>query len=608
MEHAEGDSGGRDGLPGRQEAGSLGAIVDALPVPAILVEGSSAASAVVAAANPVSIEVLGAGTAPGTPLREMAERLGVYPPDRQAQIRWADLPAVRAIDAGETIRLSEIHLLRPDRRWRVLLVNAAPLRRNDQVSGALIVFQDVTESRQAARRLAAEYAVSRTLSDATDLVQAGPEILQSVGMELGWSFGALWVPNDGGEALRCAATWQAPGLASAGFAAATRQAVLPLGEGLPGRVWVSGEPVWIADVARDAHFPRRLAAALDGVCTGLGFPIVVAGKVVGVFEMFSREVQEPDPGLVRAMTAVGSQVGQFIERKQAEASLRQAREQAEEAYRRERRIAVQFQRAVLPRRELHVRGYAVAVAYRPALREADVGGDFYNLFRIDAQRVGVVVGDVGGKGLAAAVVAAWMQDAIVTLAVGEQALPDTVLRDIRRAILVFEEPERLATAFVGVLEWATGRLLYSSAGHEAALVWRSDTGRVDALEPDGPAIVSIPIGPPNRTQEATIGPGDILFLYSDGLPDARAGRGSPPLGRERVKELLAEHHGDEPAAIVGAMCAVATRHAQGRLPDDMALMAIRRLETETAPPSWVYVEHDDLAPCGTAGHAHTPGG
>ncbi len=100
--------------------------------------------------------------------------------------------------------------------------------------------------------------------------------------------------------------------------------VFQRGIGLPGRVWAGGEPVWITDITRDPNFPRAAVAGKTGLHGALAFPIKLRTQVLGVLEFFSREIRQPDEDLLRMLGAVGSQIGQFTERKQAEEALRVA--------------------------------------------------------------------------------------------------------------------------------------------------------------------------------------------------------------------------------------------------------------------------------------------
>src|SRR5215207_9361686 len=106
--------------------------------------------------------------------------------------------------------------------------------------------------------LRAEHAVARVLAEAPDEATAYPQLLGAIGEPLGWEIGGLWTPaGPGGDPLRCVATW--PGREP--FERTSRGIVLEHGEGLPGRVWASGEPAWIVDVTADENFPRGPGAA-----------------------------------------------------------------------------------------------------------------------------------------------------------------------------------------------------------------------------------------------------------------------------------------------------------------------------------------------------------
>jgi len=83
----------------------------------------------------------------------------------------------------------------------------------------------------------------------------------------------------------------------------------------------SRRPAWIPDVVKDGNFPRAKIADADGLHGALGFPIVMGSHVLGVMEFFSQEIQEPDDALLTLLATVGSQIGQFIERKRAEEEL-----------------------------------------------------------------------------------------------------------------------------------------------------------------------------------------------------------------------------------------------------------------------------------------------
>jgi PAS domain S-box-containing protein len=94
--------------------------------------------------------------------------------------------------------------------------------------------------------------------------------------------------------------------------------------GLPGRVWASGEPAWIPDVIHDANFPRAGIAAQEGLHAAFGFPIRLGADTHGVVEFFSSQIHQPDEDLLRTMSTIGIQIGQFIERRQGDEEVRRS--------------------------------------------------------------------------------------------------------------------------------------------------------------------------------------------------------------------------------------------------------------------------------------------
>jgi sigma-B regulation protein RsbU (phosphoserine phosphatase) len=202
-----------------------------------------------------------------------------------------------------------------------------------ETSGDLFIasLRDLSD-RVEAERL---HALTRYLSATTEvavqlgitgevasLADAAPMVLAAIGAHLGLDAGSIWEIDAHGEQLCCLETWQAPGVETGEFQAATRGRRFAKGQGLPGRVWSGAETVWITDVTKDLNFPRAPQASRAGVHSAFGFPVLSGDEVLGVIEFFSLAIKPPDEDLVRAMTAVGRQIGQFIERTRAEATSR----------------------------------------------------------------------------------------------------------------------------------------------------------------------------------------------------------------------------------------------------------------------------------------------
>jgi PAS domain S-box-containing protein len=185
----------------------------------------------------------------------------------------------------------------------------------------LLLAAAIEERTTSERRRAATYAVGEVLGGAPELKEAAPAILRALCENLQWQVGALWLVDRRTERLRCLSAWAGSGERTSGFLSATAETVFESDIGLPGRVWARGRAAWIEDVVRDSNFPRASAARSAGIHGAFAFPICLDDDVLGVIECFSHDVATPDEDLLRTMSTLGHQVGQFIGRKRGEVAL-----------------------------------------------------------------------------------------------------------------------------------------------------------------------------------------------------------------------------------------------------------------------------------------------
>jgi PAS domain S-box-containing protein len=182
---------------------------------------------------------------------------------------------------------------------------------------------DITERRRAEQRLVVQHTVTQLLAEAATLEEATRKILQAVCECLVWDLGELWRTDRAAGVLRCVEVWHKKSIEVPQFAATSRDRTFMPGIGLPGRVWSSREPTYIPDVVQDANFLRAPIAAREGLHSAFAFPILLGSEVVGVMDFFSQEIRQPDQDLLDMMATIGSQIGQFIERKRAEETIQQ---------------------------------------------------------------------------------------------------------------------------------------------------------------------------------------------------------------------------------------------------------------------------------------------
>ena len=197
----------------------------------------------------------------------------------------------------------------------------------------------VTERKMAGRHLGGSLSVTRILAESPALADAVPRIILRICKTFEWQLGAMWRLDEESNLLKCFTLWPSQPAASR-FEATTRTINFARGVGLPGRVWTTLRPAWIPDVAADNNFPRAEAASAENLHAAFAFPIMSGEKFLGVMEFFSNEIREPDAALLAAFSGIGSQIGQFLERKGVEEDREEllsreqsARTEAEEANR-----------------------------------------------------------------------------------------------------------------------------------------------------------------------------------------------------------------------------------------------------------------------------------
>ncbi|MBN3897590.1 MAG: response regulator [Nostoc sp. NOS(2021)] len=192
----------------------------------------------------------------------------------------------------------------------------------EYIVGTGIDITDVSDElrlrKRSERLLNAQYAATRVLAESTTISEATHQILQGICESLGWDLGEIWMVDQQANVLRFLDMWHKASLKVQEFEALNRQTTFPPGIGLPGRVWASSEPVWITDVVKELSFSRFKISAQVELRAAFGFPIRSGHKIIGVITCFNREIQPPDQDLVKTMNSIGEQVGQFIQRKQAE--------------------------------------------------------------------------------------------------------------------------------------------------------------------------------------------------------------------------------------------------------------------------------------------------
>lgn len=214
--------------------------------------------------------------------------------------------------------------------------------------------------------------------------------------------------------------------------------------------------------------------------------------------------------------------------------LRETQQQLAQALSYERNISGTLQRAFLPRVPEHFGTVSIAAMYEAGSEEAQIGGDFYDVLRLNDNELLIAIGDVSGKGIEAARQAAGAKYGLRSCII-EHRTPAEALQRLNAILHLDPEFSGFVTLFVGVMNAADGQLIYSNGGHEPPILYRKITGECLELKADG-IIVGAFAG--SEYAEATIElrQGDALLLFTDGLSEAR--NNSRMLGSGGLADIL----------------------------------------------------------------------
>jgi serine phosphatase RsbU (regulator of sigma subunit) len=235
----------------------------------------------------------------------------------------------------------------------------------------------------------------------------------------------------------------------------------------------------------------------------------------------------------------------------------------------EMRIAAEIQQALLPKMAKDTPYFAAAAASLPC---RSIGGDFYDYVDLPEGAVGLVLGDVAGKGPPAALLSAMMQGMFAAQAARSDP-PSTTISRVNLALYRRGIESRFVTLMYGMLH-GDGRLTYCNAGHNPPLIVNATGGNVRRLECGGP-IVGLFEGAPYDEETVTLTPGDWLIIFSDGVSEALSAEGDE-YGDARIVSCVQENAAVEPQQMLEALFADVRRFAVGAAQsDDITAMVLR---------------------------------
>ena len=297
-------------------------------------------------------------------------------------------------------------------------------------------------------------------------------------------------------------------------------------------------------------------------------PLVSQGELIGLLNLgprlSEREYSADDRKLLAnlaAQAAPALRVGQLVQEQEAEVRSRERLEQ-------ELHVAQLIQQQFLPKELPELEGWHVSAFYRPARA---VGGDFYDFIELADGRIGIIAGDVTDKGVPAALVMASTRS-ILRSEAARHSDPGEVLRETNELLYPDIPAHMFVTCLYAVLDPQTGHLEFANAGHNLPYV-RSDDG-VTELHARGMPLGLMP-GMSYEVKEATLGPGEVMLLHSDGIAEAHSPNGDM-FGFDRMKDLVATRTGADRIidVLLTELDSFSGRDSEQE--DDITLVALQR--------------------------------
>ncbi len=311
------------------------------------------------------------------------------------------------------------------------------------------------------------------------------------------------------------------------------------------RLAMSGQIVVSEDIPADARILLRERAAQEGLAAALHAGMVFKNQPLGVIRLYAKEPRSFEESEKKLLASLASQAATALEQ-----SRLLSMEQEEQALQRQLSLAADVQRRMLPRGVPNFPQLDIAARYIPSY---ELGGDFYDFIDLNGH-LGVCVGDVVGKGIAAALLMASVRSSLRAYSQDVYDL-DVLVSRVNQALCRDTREHEFASLWYGVIDPFKMRLTYCSAGHEPPMVVRVPKHRaptladLDELNVGG---MVVGIDPSQRYQRAVfdIKPGDVLFAYTDGVPDAVNFEGQR-FGKQRTREAFLRCLQEKPHASAG---------------------------------------------------------
>jgi len=342
-----------------------------------------------------------------------------------------------------------------------------------------------------------------------------------------------------------------------------REIRVKIGEGIAGHVAATGNVLNVRHAYDDPRFMR----AFDQL-TGYQTHTILAApmrnpqqKIIGVVQLLNKKGETPTTSRVftsqdeRLLTAMAAQAAISIENGRL-----YAQEIQQRLINQELETARAIQKSFLPQTIPQHTGWDITAFWRPA---REVAGDFYDFYTLPDGRLAVVIADVSGKGVPAALFMA-LSVTVLRFAMSLNLAPAELMDHANQAIISDQQSKMFATVFVGYLDLDSCTLQFASAGHNPPLLYRATTGRCEYLTTSGVAM-GLFKSADYAEETVTLADGDILVLYTDGITEVINAE-EKEFGEKRLEELVVRQSSRPAEELAQLIIQAAATFAQGQEP------------------------------------------
>ena len=403
--------------------------------------------------------------------------------------------------------------------------------------------------------------MSQKISGTLDLEKVLKHLLESLKSAVGYDAAGIFVLTRSVPITRDPGPYLIAGVVQVGFdAPRPSDPMLRSGRGIIGHVIRTGERVIAPDIRQDA----RYVAGRSGTLSEVAVPIVSNARVIGALNLESDRLDAYTIADVELLEFFATAAAISIER-----SLLHREVIEKQRFEHQLRTARDVQTNLLPARPPEVPGFDIAGFNLPTYA---IGGDYYDFIPLHGERLGLVIADVSGKGVAAALIMATFRATLRT-ALHRDSRIGRVIEGVNRLLLESQDTSRFVTAVYAVLDPSEATITYVNCGHNPPMLLRAGGGH-EALDQAGPALG---FGDASYdSASVSLGPGDTLVLYTDGVVEP-ADASDTEFGTERLERVLRTSVGRRAEQMIGSVLE-ATRAFTGRegYDDDFTLVVVKR--------------------------------